>query len=63
MDPRDQLGDFIANFYSFFIDPLFDILKSTDILGFSLFNWVFGFTVTSLAIRFLRHFFGSDDKD
>lgn len=54
------VGDFIGYFYATFMFPLIRLLKETNVLGFSLFNWVFGFTVFSLCFFFLRRFFGSD---
>lgn len=62
MESSETIYDFVLNFYSFFIDPIFSILRETDLLGFPLFNWVFGLTVLSIAVRFLRDFLGSNDE-
>ena len=63
MSASEQISSFVAGFYTAFIKPIFDILRSTSVLGFSLFYWVFGFTVLALAVRFFQRFFGSgDDK-
>lgn len=56
-----MIKDFIFFFYDTFIAPIFEILRDTVVLGFPLFNWFFGFTTISLAIRFLRRFLGFSD--
>lgn len=59
-----SIKDFVVYFYSFFIAPIFRILRDTVVLGYPLFNWVFGFTFIALAVKFFRAFFpsGNDDK-
>lgn len=57
----EVLKDFIFWFYDIFMSPIFEIMRDTDVLGFPLLNWLFGFTVISLAVRFLRRFLGYSD--
>lgn len=62
-DPNSQLFDFVRFFYKTFLYPLMDILRYTDILGFPLFNWLFGLAIANLAIRFFRYFMGFDNHN
>lgn len=50
-------------FYDTFIYPLIRISKSTDVLGYPLFNWIFGLSVVALAVNFIRALFVADGKD
>lgn len=58
----NSIGTFIPWFYSTFIQPIFDLLRNTVVLGFSLFYWVFGFTVLAIGVRFVGSFLHSNDK-
>lgn len=55
-----QIYMFVVYFYSTFINPFFDILRDTRVLGVSLFRWLFGLTVLSIAVKFFLRFFSSD---
>lgn len=50
-------------FYDTFIAPLIDICKNADILGYSLFEWLLGATVLTIAVNFLVDLFGYERKD
>ena len=63
MDNITTLSGFITFFYFTFMSPFFRVLNNTEILGFSLFKWVFGFTVIRLAIHFFARFSGLHDVD
>lgn len=52
--------DFAVWFYNQFIDPLFDLMKNANILGFSLFSWIISFSLVALGVRFVRSFFDSN---
>lgn len=58
----DNPSDFGLWFYITFIDPLLDILKQTQLLGFSLFSWLFSLSLVALAVSFVRALFGSNDN-
>lgn len=62
MSASEQISSFVVDFYMTFIHPLILILKDTNVLGVPLFNWVFGFTVLAIAVRFVLRFFGSDER-
>lgn len=59
----DTLISWVVWFYDTFILPLINICRNTDVLGFSLFEWVMGFTVTTIAIHFLRDLFGAENSE
>ena len=60
----NPVKEFVLFFYSTFIAPIFQILRDTDVLGYPLFNWVFGLTFIALAVKFFRAFLpsGNDGK-
>lgn len=60
---RNTLVSFVIWFNDTFIQPIIDLLKSTDILGFSFFEWLMAFSVASLAIRFILDFFDLKGSD
>ncbi len=47
-------------FYDLFIDPLLQILKDTDVLGYSLWEWLIVMCISSLAVRVVRRLFAYD---
>lgn len=49
-------------FYDTFVDPLVHICKNTDVLGFSLFEWIISFSVISMAVGFIRALFGAENR-
>lgn len=53
--------DFVVDFYSFFIDPFFSLLRETKLFGVSLYSWFFGLTVINIAVKFANSFFGNND--
>lgn len=54
----DSPSEFAQYFYHVFMQPLISLLKDTDIMGFSLFSWLLGLAVFSMAVGFIRAFFG-----
>lgn len=62
MTASEQIQYFVVGFYMTFIDPLFQLLNDTDVLGVPLFYWLFGLTVLSIGVNFVRRFFGSDEN-
>lgn len=58
---NSSIKDFVYFLYSTFIAPIFQILRDTVILGYPLFNWVFGFTVIALGVKFFRAFLPTDN--
>lgn len=55
--------EFVTEFWATFCAPLIDVLKSVDVLGFSLWNWFMGFALAGLAVRLFRFFFKHSDDD
>lgn len=63
MDLPNTLVSWVVWFYDTFISPLVDIMKNTDILGYTFFQWALGFAVVGLAVRFIRDLFQADGKE
>lgn len=59
----NTLVSWVVWFYDTFISPLIQLCKNTDVLGYSLFNWLLGFAVLSIAVNFLCDLFNSDRKE
>lgn len=57
-----EITDFMWDFEQIFLHPLFNILNETEVLGFPLFNWLFGLTILSVAVRFISALWGLDRK-
>lgn len=50
-------------FYATFIKPLVDICQSTDVLGYSLFDWLMSLGVLSLAVTVICGLFAADRRN
>lgn len=59
----NTLTSWVLWFYDTFIDPLIRICKDTDILGFSLFEWLLSFAVVSIAVHFIVDLFGANERN
>lgn len=59
----DTLVSWVVWFYDTFIYPLIDLCKNTDILGYSLFTWLLGISVLTIAVNFIADLFQADRKD
>lgn len=55
-------AEFAMWFYRVFMSPIFDVLKNTVVLGFSLFSWILGLSLVALGVRFVRALFGTNDR-
>lgn len=55
-----DLFDFLNFFYDTFLAPIHMLLLDTEVLGFSLYFWLFGFAWVAIAVRFFAALFGLD---
>lgn len=62
MEQPVQLFSWVIWFYDTFMKPLLDICKNTDVLGYSLFDWLISMSVVTLAVSFIRVLFGSSAR-
>lgn len=63
MDFPNTLVSWVVWFYDTFIAPLITLMKDTDILGYTFFEWVLSFTVVGIAVHFIRDLFQADRKE
>lgn len=56
----NTLVSWVVWFYDTFIAPLLSLLKNTDILGYSFFEWILSFSVVALAVHFICDLFGAE---
>ncbi len=52
--------NFARWFYDAFIDPLLQVLKEHDVLGYSLWEWLIVMCVSSLAVKVFQRLFAID---
>lgn len=59
----NTLVSWVSWFYGTFISPILAICKNTDVLGFTLFEWLMSLTVVAMAVHFIQDFFGYERKE
>lgn len=57
-----SVPEFVQWFVSTVINPMLDMLKSVNVLGYSLFAWLIGISVVTLGIRLTLDLFEHDNK-